>query len=143
MPMRALLLSLGVAVALAGCQRDAADTTTPTPAKSPVTASTSHDALSYAEPGKVAITDLALDLKVDFDTKTIAGTATYTLDWKDEDARQLVLDTRDLAIDKVEGEGKVGTWQPLQYGLADRDELLGSQFTISSEEHTSELQPLM
>src|SRR3546814_7825990 len=88
MPMRALLLSLGFAVALAGCQRDAADTTTPTPAKSPVTASTSHDALSYAETGKVAITDLALDLKVDFDTKPIAGTATYTLDWKDEDARQ-------------------------------------------------------
>src|SRR3546814_14426719 len=106
MPMRALLLSLGFAVALAGCQRDAADTTTPTPAKSPVTASTSHDALSYAEPDKVAITDLALDLKVDFGTKTIAGTATYTLDWKDEDARQLVLDTRDLAIDRVEGAGK-------------------------------------
>src|SRR3546814_16063979 len=74
MPMRALLLSLGFAVALAGCQRDAADTTTPTPAKSPVTASTSHDALSYAEPDKVAITDLALELKVDFGTKTNAGT---------------------------------------------------------------------
>src|SRR3546814_2451267 len=96
MPMRALLLSLGFAVALASCQRDAADTTTPTPAKSPVTASTSHDALSYAEPDKVAITDLALNLKVDFGTKTIAGTATYTLDWKHEDARHLVLDTRDL-----------------------------------------------
>ncbi|HEY9540845.1 MAG TPA: M1 family metallopeptidase, partial [Luteimonas sp.] len=137
--MRALLLSLGFAVALAGCQRDAADTTTPTPAKSPVTASTSHDALSYAEPGKVAITDLALDLRVDFDTKTIAGTATYTLDWKDEDARQLVLDTRDLAIDKVEGEGKDGAWQPLQYGLADRDELLGSKFTIEAPERNEHI----
>src|SRR3546814_12470446 len=63
-----------------------------------------------------------------------AGTATYTLDWKDEDARQLVLDTRDLAIDKVEGEGKDGAWQPLQYGLADRDELLGSKFTIEAPE---------
>src|SRR3546814_8840510 len=134
MPMRALLLSLGFAVALAGCQRDAADTTTPTPAKSPVTASTSHDALSYAEPDKVAITDLSLDLKVDFDTKTIAGTATYTLDWKDENARQLVLDTRDLAIDRVEGEGQDGAWQPLQYGLADRDQLLGSKFPIAAPE---------
>src|SRR3546814_2699776 len=132
MPMRALLLSLGFAVALAGCQRDAADTTTPTPAKSPVTASTSHDALSYAEPDKVAITDLALDLKVDFGTKTIAGTATYTLAWKDEDARQLVLDTSDLAIDKVEGEGKDGAWQPLQYGLAGRAGLLGSKFTTEA-----------
>src|SRR3546814_16870887 len=106
MPMRALLLSLGFAVALAGCQRDAADTTTPTPAKSPVTASTSHDALSYAEPDKVAITDLALDLKVDFGPQTIAGPATSTPDWKDEDARQLVLDTPDLALARVQGEGK-------------------------------------
>src|SRR3546814_18165246 len=122
MPMRALLLSLGVAVALAGCQRDAADTTTPTPAKSPVTASTSHDALSYAEPGKVAITDLALDLKVDFDTKTIAGTATYTPDWTDEDARPMVPDTRALDLDKVGGEGTDGAWPQRQYGVAGGDE---------------------
>src|SRR5690606_41896331 len=108
MPMRALLLSLGFAVALAGCQRDAADTTAPTPAKSPVTVSASHDALSYAEPDRVAITDLALDLKLDFDTKTIAGTATYTLDWKDGDARQPVLDTRDLPIDQAEAGAKDG-----------------------------------
>src|SRR3546814_20664490 len=94
MPMRALLLSLGFAVALAGCQRDAADTTTPTPAKSPVTASTSHDALSYAAPGKCAITDLALALRVDFDTNTNAGTATDTPDWTDEDARQLGLENK-------------------------------------------------
>src|SRR3546814_21149527 len=140
MPMRALLLSLGFAVALAGCQRDAADTTTPTPAKSPVTASTSHDALSYAEPDKVAITDRALDLKVDFDTKTIAGTATYTLDWKDEDARQLVLDTRDLAIDRVESEGTDGPWQPPQYGLGDRDWRLGSQSTTQAPGRTRQLQ---
>src|SRR3546814_12275332 len=94
MPMRALLLSLGFAVALAGCQRDAADTTTPTPAKSPVTASTSHDALSYAAPGKVAITDLSLYLRVDFDTNTITGTPPYTLVWKDAHAPQLSHTTR-------------------------------------------------
>ncbi|MFC3716533.1 M1 family metallopeptidase [Luteimonas soli] len=138
--MRALLLSLGFAVALAGCQRDAADTAAPTPtAKPAMTTSASHDALSYAEPGKVVITDLALDLKLDFDTKTIAGTATYTLDWKDGDARQLVLDTRDLAIDKVEGEGKDGAWHPLQYGLADRDKLLGSKFTIEAPERNAHI----
>jgi aminopeptidase N len=131
--MRTLLLSLGFAAALAGCQRDAADTATPTPATKPaMTTSASPDEHSYAEPGKVVITDLALDLKLDFDTKTIAGTATYTLDWKDKDARQLVLDTRDLSIDKVEGEGKDGQWQPLQYGLAKRDDILGSKFTIEA-----------
>src|SRR3546814_10113763 len=69
----------------------------------------------------------------------IAGTATETLELKDEDARQLVLDTRDLAIDKVEGEGKDGAWQPLQYVLADRDELLGSKFTIEAPERNEHI----
>ncbi|HVI58591.1 MAG TPA: M1 family metallopeptidase [Luteimonas sp.] len=138
--MRTLLLSLGFAVALAGCQRDAADTATPTPAAKPaMTATDRPDEHSYAEPGKVAITDLALDLKIDFDAKTISGTATYTLDWKDKAARQLVLDTRDLSIDKVEGEDKDGKWAPLQYGLAKRDEVLGSKFTIEAPERNAHI----
>ncbi|MDN5781553.1 MAG: M1 family metallopeptidase [Luteimonas sp.] len=138
--MRALLISLGFAVALAGCQRDAAQTATPTPtAKPAMTAAANPDEHSYAEPGKVAITDLALDLKVDFDTKTISGTATYTLDWKDKGARQLVLDSRDLSIDKVEGEGKDGAWQPLQYGLAKRDAIFGSKFTIEAPEQNAHI----
>jgi leukotriene-A4 hydrolase len=138
--MRALLLSLGFAVALAGCQRDATDTATPKPtAKPAVTASASPDEHSYAEPGKVAIDDLALDLKVDFDAKTISGTAIYALDWKDKGARQLVLDSRDLSIDKVEGEGKDGQWQPLQYGLAKSDAILGSKFTIEAPEQNAHI----
>ncbi|GAA3934844.1 M1 family metallopeptidase [Luteimonas lutimaris] len=138
--MRTLLLSLGFAAVLAGCQRDAAEPATPTPAAKPaMTTSASPDEHSYAEPGKVAIDDLALDLKIDFDTRTIAGTATYTLDWKDKDAKQLVLDTRDLSIDKVEGEGKDGAWQPLQYGLAKRDDILGSKFTIEAPERNAHI----
>src|SRR3546814_7375088 len=43
----------------------------------------SEEHTSYAEPDKVAITDLALDLKVDFGTKTIPRTAPYTTDRKD------------------------------------------------------------
>ena len=38
----------------------------------------SHDESSYAEPDKVVIKDIALDLKLDFDQKQIGGTATYT-----------------------------------------------------------------
>ena len=37
----------------------------------------SHDESSYAEPDKVVIKDIALDLKLDFDQKQIGGTATY------------------------------------------------------------------
>ena len=35
------------------------------------------------------------------DRKQLAGTATYTLDWTDPKATQLVLDTRELTIQKV------------------------------------------
>jgi aminopeptidase N len=48
-----------------------------------------------------------------------------------------VLDTRDLAISKVEGAGKDGQWQPLQYVLADADPLLGSKLTIDAPERNA------
>ncbi|MEP6634305.1 MAG: M1 family metallopeptidase [Luteimonas sp.] len=91
-----------------------------------------RDEHSYAEPDKVATTALALDLKLDFDSKTLAGTATYTLDWKDKSATQLVLDTRDIAIQKIEGEAAAGQWTPLQYDLASADKILGNKLTIQT-----------
>src|SRR5690606_25662945 len=48
-------------------------------------------------------------------------------------ATELVLDTRDLAIEKVEAEDG-GSWKPLQFALADADEVLGSKLTIQAPE---------
>ncbi len=96
-----------------------------------------HDEFSYAEPDKVKITDLALDLAIDFDSKQIAGTATYTLKWLQPEANALVLDTRDLTIDKIQGAGKDGQWSPLKYTLADKDKLLGSKLTIQAPERNT------
>jgi hypothetical protein len=100
-----LLLSLAAVIAT-GCSRQA-PTDAAAPAAKPAPAAVkptdrSHDESSYAEPAKVVIKDLALDLKLDFDSKQIGGTATYTLEWKQKDAKQLVLDTRELTIEKVE-----------------------------------------
>ncbi len=89
-----------------------------------------HDANSYAEPDKVAIKHLALDLKLDFDKKTLAGTATLDLDWKDKAANALVLDTRDLTIEKIEG-GDGTNWQALTFELAPRDAIFGSKLSIA------------
>ena len=105
--MRSTFLLLSCAAMLAaGCSREA-----PAPEAAPakpkpavVKVDRSQDESSYAEPGKVVITDLALDLAIDFDKKTIAGTATYKLNWKDKTATQLVLDTRALTLSKVEGD---------------------------------------
>nr|WP_262378695.1 M1 family metallopeptidase [Luteimonas viscosa] len=96
------------------------------------------DEHSYAEPSRVAIDDLALDLDLDFDARTLAGTATYTLQWKDEAATQLVLDTRDLAIEAVEAEA-AGAWQPLEFALAEADPSLGSKLTIETPQRPAKV----
>jgi leukotriene-A4 hydrolase len=129
----ALLLSCAAVVA-AGCSRESAPAPeAPAAAKAaPAKQTRSHDENSYAEPGKVLIKDLALDLAIDFDSKQLAGTALYTLEWKDKAARQLVLDTRDISIEKVEGQDKAGAWVPLQHALAPADKIFGSKLTIEA-----------
>ena len=135
--MRQMLLSVSIAaalgVAVTGCQGNQAPTTAAAaPAASTAAAEKIVDEHSFAQPDKVRTTDLALDLAVDFDKKTISGTATYTLDWVDKAATQLVLDTRDLTIAKAEGLGADGQWSPLTFALSDKDKVLGSALTIEA-----------
>ena len=130
------ILSLATMLAVAACQR--AEAPPPAAAKKaaamPAAAQTAIvDDHSYSQPDKVRTTDLALDLALDFDKKEIAGTATYTLDWKDKSATQLVLDTRDLTIEKAEALDANGQATPLAFKLADRaDPILGTKLTIDA-----------
>ncbi len=134
-------LSMACVVALAACGHSEPAATTPVAAKhatAPVAAAPeaavpdrTHDESSYAEPAKALITHLLLDLTVDFDKKQLIGTATLDMNWYDKEAKALVLDTRDLAIDKVEGGDGTGDWKPLTFVLAARDPVLGSKLTIA------------
>ena len=96
-----------------------------------------NDEHSYAEPTKVVVKDIALDLTVDFEKKIIAGNANLSLEWAASKQKhiltnyQLVLDTRDLAITKIEGTTGRMAWQPLKYELAARDDIFGSKLTIN------------
>lgn len=132
-----LSLSLAVSIALAGCSNDstppASSTAPAVTAKAPVKADArNHDESSYAQPQLVIIKDLALDLKLDFDAKQIGGTATYTLEWKDKAAKQLVLDTRELSIAQVQAYDGRGGLAPLQFALAPVDKTFGSKLTIEA-----------
>ena len=82
--MRASILALPLLATLmmTACTSEDAAPAAPA-AKSPASASAVIDEHSYAQPDKVVIKDLTLSLKVDFDTRTLAGVATYQLDWKD------------------------------------------------------------
>lgn len=135
--MRQLLLTVSIAAALGliatGCQRNQNEApAAAAPAAPAAAAEKVVDEHSFAQPDKVRTTDLALDLAIDFDRKTIGGTATYALDWVDKSATQLVLDTRDLTIDKAEGQTADGKWEPLKFALSDKDRVLGSALTIET-----------
>ena len=88
------------------------------------------DPHSYAQPDAVRVTALALDLSVSFDKRELAGSATLDLDWRDKSASELVLDTNDLAIEKVEVADKAGHWSPAKFSLDQADSTLGSALRI-------------
>jgi aminopeptidase N len=135
------LFSLAMVAVASGCSGDKAPAD-PQPAATPANEATvsarRHDESSFAEPEKVRITDLALDLALDFDLKQLAGTVTYQLDWIDPKATALVLDTRDLTIQKVEGEAD-GAWAPLQFTLADVDPVFGSKLTVEAPQRNARI----
>ena len=143
--MRQLLLSASIAAAIGlvatGCERSPSPAApAATPAAQPAAkAEKITDEHSYAEPDKVRTTDLALDLAVDFANKTLGGTATYSLEWLDKNASQLLLDTRDLSIQKAEGLDPEGKWNELKFELAGKDPILGSKLTIEAPEHPTQV----
>jgi len=97
------------------------------------------DPLSYAEPAEVRVTHVDLDLAVDFSSRELRGDATLTLDWKNPEAANLVLDTRDLAIGKVSALDAEGKASALEFTLAPRDEELGSKLTIAAPMHPTKV----
>lgn len=88
------------------------------------------DPHSYSRPDQVAVTHLALDLKVDFDHRTLVGSATLMLDHLREGVDSLVLDTRDLDIEKVETKVGDQAWQKTSFKLGEDDAVLGRSLTI-------------
>ncbi len=88
------------------------------------------DEHSYAEPDKVVIRDLGLDLRIDFERKVLRGSADLALEWKDKSHRTLTLDSRDLTIQKVLGKHSDGGWRRLDWTLAERDPIFGQKLSI-------------
>ncbi len=92
-----------------------------------------QDPHSYAEPDTVLVTALTLDLDVDFKRKELAGVAELALDWRDPQAHRLVLDTRDLVVESIEGIAADGVSTDLTYTLDKRDPIFGSALRIDTK----------
>jgi len=89
------------------------------------------DPLSYARYDQVKTRGLHIDLKADFEKKTLSGFAELSLDWVDKSARTLDLDTRELSVSKIEALGADGKWAPVKYTFDKADEAKGQALRIA------------
>ena len=89
------------------------------------------DPLSYARYDQVRTTDLHLDLKADFNHKTLGGYAELTLNWIDKSVRNLSLDTNELSISKVQVLNPNGRWSAVSFMLDKLDVEKGRALRIS------------
>lgn len=113
-------VSLFTAGALAlGCTRP------PAAAPPKATVSLPDDPHSFSRPREVAVSHLALDLVVDFGTRTLTGTVRLDLERRGE-AGELVLDTRDLEITGVTRDDG----QAASFRLGDEKPFLGRPLMI-------------
>ena len=79
---------------------------------------------SYSRPEEARITHLDWDASVDFDTRTITGTATYDMETAD-DAQRIVFDTHDLTIESVTVDGA-----PAEFALGPDQPFIGRPLTV-------------
>lgn len=84
------------------------------------------DRFSYANPAEARVTHVSLDLRADFESRTLSGTATLTVA-RAPGASRLVLDTNRLSIESVRLAGGA----PLEFALGDEDKVKGRALTVA------------
>ncbi len=90
-----------------------------------------HDQFSYAELEKIRVRHLDLQLRVLFERRMLEGTATLQFERNAHyPAAPLVLDTRDLAIQRVEAARGDGPYRETGYEIGAPDAILGAALTI-------------
>jgi len=85
------------------------------------------DVHSFANSDEVVVKHLVLDLSVNFESKTLSGKATLTLDHKKK-TNNLILDTRDLTIEKITLDEKE---TPAKFSLGEEVKFLGKPLTVT------------
>lgn len=101
----AVAAALAAALGLAGCESLPGAGGTPA-AMAPLI----QDVHSFARPNEARVRHVALDLAADFERRVLSGTATLDVQAR-PDAREIVLDTRDLEIVSVRTEAGPAEWR--------------------------------
>ena len=131
----AALACLGLVAAFAPTPAPPAEAPAPVPstpaaAQQPMTQLV-RDVHSFARPNEARVTHVDLDLHADFGARMITGTATLDVQAA-PGAREIVLDTRGLAIREVTD----GAGRQLQHALGAEDSILGRPLTIQLPQGT-------
>jgi leukotriene-A4 hydrolase len=130
---RGLAATLACAGILAACA-PAAVAPAAEPGTAPAAAAMAplpRDIHSFARPDEARVTHVGVDLRADFASRTLAGTATLDVQTA-PGAREIVLDTRDLQIQGVAD----ASGQPLQWALGTADPVLGVPLTVQLPQGT-------
>ena len=89
------------------------------------------DVHSYSNPQQLKVRHVELDWNVSFERKTLQGTATLTIDRAASAGNApLVLDTRDLNIEKIESSNGAGKFAAAKFTVGAADKILGAPLTI-------------
>lgn len=109
-----------------------------TPAESPSAKPTAsgkdivpRDASTLANVDAFVAKHLVLDLTADFAAKTLSGTSELRFERRDPKATEVVLDTRDLTIEKVEAASGSGGWMATTHRLDAATPAFGSALHIA------------
>lgn len=100
----------------------------------PAAADRGVDEHSHAQPDVVRITALDLDLRIDFAARQLAAEVTHSLAWAEPSGpgpATLVLDTRDLDIERIHARLGEGRWQRVGFTTGERDPIFGSKLSIT------------
>jgi leukotriene-A4 hydrolase len=129
-------IAAAAALMLAACQGAQA----PKPAENavaiaPILASADAvDIHSYAKPLEARVTNIALDLTVDFAARRLGGTAALDIERK-ADAKEIILDSKGLEIASIsDGEGRA-----LPFKVGAFDENLGAPLSIALNPETKRI----
>jgi len=94
----------------------------------------SDDSHSFARPRLAKVQHLILNLQVNFESKTITGTAIYNI-VKTPEATEIILDTRDLVIEQV----KLDKADQTTFYLSETEPFLGEALHIKLQPHTTSI----
>ena len=90
-----------------------------------------RDVHSYSDPDSARVRHVDLDLEVLFPERVLKGAVVLRVERAAGSTAPLVLDTRDLSIERAESSADGAAWSPAPFQLGAADKIRGAPLTIT------------